>query len=72
MHAMHYITEDEDDIDFEEYLLPDDYKIYLERQKSPQIDVMVFPPKYRFRPTSEEVISIICPTYICLDYGQDT
>jgi hypothetical protein len=53
---MRCISEDEDDVDFEEYLLPDDYKLYLERQKSTTSkNVMLFPPKYLFRPTAEEV-----------------
>lgn len=55
MHSLHYIVEDEEDVDFEEYLLPDNYKLYLERQQSPQKDIMVFPPKYRFRPNQEQV-----------------
>jgi hypothetical protein len=55
MVSLHYITEDEDDVEFEEYLLPEDYKLYLNRQKSGQTDTMVYPPKYTFRPTAKEV-----------------
>ncbi|KAI6186908.1 hypothetical protein M3Y98_00184400 [Aphelenchoides besseyi] len=57
--AMHNIVEDEEDTDFEELLLPDDYKLYLERQRTvPEgghPDVLIFPPCYRFRPTVEEI-----------------
>lgn len=54
MIALHYIAEDEDE-DIGEYLLPEDYDEYVKRQAQPQQDVMIFPPKYLFRPTAQEV-----------------
>ena len=58
---MNHIYEDEDDIDFDEYLSEEDFDL-LEQRKTGKLDekhaakIMAFPPSYSIRPTGFQVI----------------
>ncbi|CAD5232718.1 unnamed protein product [Bursaphelenchus xylophilus] len=57
VHAMHYVAEDEENVNFEELISKEDYQLYLKRQKEgARDDVVVFNPKYKFRPNGEEIL----------------
>lgn len=51
---MNNVYEDEH-VDFEELLSPDDLERLYKKKKSGDTSVMVFKPKYRIRPTANQV-----------------
>ena len=61
---MNHIYEDEDDINFDEYLSEEDFDLLVQR-KTGKLDekhaakIMAFPPSYSIRPTGFQVIFCI-------------
>jgi len=56
LNAMHNISEDEKDIQFQEYLTKKDYELYTDRKTERHDDILEFSPKYKFRPTAKEIM----------------
>ncbi|CAD5222600.1 unnamed protein product [Bursaphelenchus okinawaensis] len=56
VHAMHYVAEDEENVSIEELVSKEDYQLYAKRQKEIKDDVIVFNPKYNFRPNGQEIL----------------